>query len=57
MCPIFVFLKKDVYIHMKMSRKPHIKQALVLTICDYVLILVNTNFLKGKAIPPGKAQC
>lgn len=42
---------------MKMSRRPHIKQALVLTVCDDVLILANTSFVKGKEILQGKAQC
>lgn len=53
----FCFVKKDVYIRMIMPRRPHIKQALVLTVCDYVLMLVNTNFVKGKEILGGKAQC
>lgn len=42
---------------MKMPMRPPNKQALVLTVCDYMLILVNTNFVKGKEIPQGKAQC
>lgn len=51
------FFFKDVYIHMKMSRRPHIKEALVLTVCDDVLILANTSLVKVKEILQGKAQC
>lgn len=42
---------------MQMSRRPHIKQTLVLTVCGDILILANTSFVKGKEILHGKAQC
>lgn len=46
----FCFLKEDVYTHMKMSRRPHIKQASVFTVYDAVVILANTSFVQGKEI-------
>lgn len=46
----FCFLKEDVYTHMKMSRRPHIKQASVLTVYGDVVILANTSFVQGKEI-------